>query len=329
MSHLVGLSNVLVDALYQVSDEVITSFGMSKGEASDDPARVAFARKFAEESPVPPVLVPGGSVGNVMANAALVGLETVACGAAGNDSAGCLYRQEMVRAGVKDRVVSRDGVTGTVFSFVTPDAQRTMVFDLGCAQDYHIAHVPVEEIERAGVFHTSVYELQGGMRASALHAMRVARNVGVRVGLDLANSKMVASECDFYQDLVKECVDVVFGNEDEALSFAGESDVKHAARKMAGLCALAVVTVGSLGTLVASKNAVLHVPAARTSLRDTTGAGDAQRAGFYYGLLMTGQLHTAALCGGYVAARVCEVMGPRLPHRISDLDLIVDCRHHC
>jgi len=322
MPQLIGLTNVLVDAIYQVPDEVVSEFGLNKGEVSDDPEKVALARKFAAKTLLQPALVPGGSVGNVMANAARAGIETSVLGAGADDDAGRLYRKGLAAAGAQDHVITRDGVTGRVFSFVTPDAQRTMVFDLGCAHDYHIADVPAQELCKASVFHTSVYELQGRMRDPALHAIHTARAAGVKIGLDLADSRLVSAEHDFYHDLVKEGIHYLFGNEQEMEAFIGTDDAYVALLELATMCEVGVITLGRNGAYLTSEQGDFHVPSTRTTLRDTTGAGDAHRAGFYYGLLHSNKVNIAGICASYLAARVCETIGPRLQENIINLEII-------
>ena len=56
-----------------------------------------------------------------------------------------------------------------------------------------------------------------------LAALRAARSAGARVSLDLASYNVVAQSRDFLADIVREYVDILIANEDEARAFTGRS----------------------------------------------------------------------------------------------------------
>lgn len=74
---------------------------------------------------------------------------------------------------------------------------------------------------------------------------------------------------------------------------------------------LAVVTLGDEGCIAASRgaDAVLGIPAFEVSVRDTTGAGDAFRAGLIWALLAGRGIKAVLRAANAVAALNCEALG--------------------
>ncbi len=71
------------------------------------------------------------------------------------------------------------------------------------------------------------------------------------------------------------------------------------------------VTLGSEGCYVATRDEHVVVPAFKTIVRDTIGAGDAFAAGFLYGQLEKGTLYHSGLCGNYLASKCITELGAR------------------
>lgn len=82
---------------------------------------------------------------------------------------------------------------------------------------------------------------------------------------------------------------------------------------------LAVVTLGEEGCIATPRGAdvVIEIPAFGVSVRDTTGAGDAFRAGFIWALLAGQGVQSVLRAANAVAALNCEALGAQagLPTR--------------
>jgi len=74
---------------------------------------------------------------------------------------------------------------------------------------------------------------------------------------------------------------------------------------------IVVVTLGEKGCFIASDKKKLRVPAFKTEVVDTTGAGDAFAAGFLYGMLKSYDLESCGKLGNFVAARCIAQVGAR------------------
>jgi sulfofructose kinase len=76
-------------------------------------------------------------------------------------------------------------------------------------------------------------------------------------------------------------------------------------------CRLAAATLGQEGVLAFDGNQLLHTPAYRVPVVDTTGAGDIFHAGFIYGLLQDWPLERQLEFACAAAALNCTEVGAR------------------
>ena len=110
--------------------------------------------------------------------------------------------------------------------------------------------------------------------------------------------------------LVRDYVDIVFANEDEAKTFACEAEPLNALQCISEMCELAVVKIGIKGAMIKHGDEVVHVGILAAAKRvDTTGAGDFYAAGFLAGLCENLSLRQCGTIGAITAGKVIEVVG--------------------
>ncbi len=103
-------------------------------------------------------------------------------------------------------------------------------------------------------------------------------------------------------------VDMLFSNQYEAermLEYAGA----HSPQEMVDGLGLWVITRGAEGIDLVTTERVERVPAIRTEVQDTTGAGDSFRAGFYAGKYRGMSDRDAAVIGTATASFTVETVG--------------------
>ncbi|MFO7725627.1 MAG: PfkB family carbohydrate kinase [Oceanipulchritudo sp.] len=147
--------------------------------------------------------------------------------------------------------------------------------------------------------------------------LKSAREAGCTISLDLASFEVVEATRDILPDILRNYVDLLFANEDEAATFTRGSrdDLAKLASELADYCELAVVKGGREGAWLARKgDEVLHVPAVPgITATDTTGAGDYWAAGFLTAWLRGKPLETCAAWGARLGAEIVQVIGAELP----------------
>ncbi|MCQ2335014.1 MAG: adenosine kinase [Paludibacteraceae bacterium] len=309
MKKILGLGNALTDILLHVSDEDVRSLGVSKGGMhliSFDQA-LSLQQQF---SLVRRSMIAGGSAANTVNAIAALGGKASFVGKLGEDEIGQFFRQDMVKNGVENpRFFTSELISGCCTVLITPDSERTMCTYLGAAANMTPEDITPGMFTGYDIFHVEGYILQNHELIEK--AIRLAKEAGLKVSIDLASYTVINENKEFLTELVKNYVDIVFANEDEALAYTG-LDPEGALRVLADQCEIAIVKIGSRGSMVMRGDENYRVPAVGTKCVDTTGAGDYYAGGFLYALASGQNLLDCARIGTITAGRVCEVVGAKL-----------------
>jgi len=208
-----------------------------------------------------------------------------------------------------------DTPTGKVLSIVTPDAQRSMFTDLGASSLLDPADVTSQMFSDTAIALVEGYLLFN--RDLMMAAVKAAKAAGTLVALDLASFEVVNASQDILPDLVKEYVDILIANEDEAKAYTGESDESAALEKLSVNVTYAVLKVGSRGSYIWHNNTVTRIePVKGNDPVDTTGAGDLWAAGFLYGIANGLSIEKSGRLGSMCGYEVCQVMGAQIPEQV-------------
>ncbi|MBL0714918.1 MAG: adenosine kinase [Desulfosarcina sp.] len=307
---IVGIGSALVDILVAASDEFVECTGVPKGGmVYFDPPAIDRVLQDAVERPQ---VVPGGAACNTITGVARLGGDTRFLGKRGNDEFGDLFETELTRHGVETMLIKAPTPTGRVLSLITPDSQRTMLTYLGASAEMARAEIPVENFQEVAVALIEGYLVYN--RELFQYAMQTAHAAGARIALDLASFTVVEENHRDLKAIVRQYVDILIANEDEACAFTGQQDETAALRILADQAELAVVKLGARGSLIAHGDQVFTVsPYGDDGVVDTTGAGDLWASGFLYGLVHGMSLdqcgRLASLCG----YEVCRGIGAAIP----------------
>lgn len=114
-----------------------------------------------------------------------------------------------------------------------------------------------------------------------------------------------------YKKIIKNYVDIVFANEEEAKSFTGK-EPEEALNDFAELCDIAVVKIGKKGSMIKKGKDIRYINSIDAKSVDTTGAGDLYAAGFIYGLIKGYSLDKCGSFGSVLAGKTIEVVGPKM-----------------
>jgi sugar/nucleoside kinase (ribokinase family) len=193
---------------------------------------------------------------------------------------------------------------------VSPDSERTMATYLGAAAELTPADFSLP------VFKNYEYAYMEGYLVFNHELIKtgveMAKAAGLKVAIDLASFNVVEANLDFLKDLIKNNVDIVFANEEEAKSFTGKEPLE-ALNEIAEMCELAIVKVGKNGSYIKRGDELVKVGTIKANAIDTTGAGDSYAAGFFYGLTQNYDLETCGKIAALVSGKVVEVIGANLP----------------
>ena len=304
---VVGIGNAIVDAVAEADDSLLAKEDLPKGSMTlIDGARADALRTRMGAA----VEVCGGSAANTMVGVARLGGAAGYVGKVRDDAAGAVFRRDIEAAGVSfpTPAAAEGAATARCLVFVTPDAQRTMTTYLGACVELGPTDIDPDYIARARLLYMEGYLWDPPAAKDAFRkALGIAHAAGGRVCLSLSDSFCVDRHREELRDLVANHIDVLFANEDEAMSLYEVVDFDAALAAARADCAVVALTRSAKGSVVAGEGAVHTIEAAPVGrVVDTTGAGDLYAAGFLSGLARGFDL---ARCGRLAALTAGEILG--------------------
>ncbi len=303
------MGNALVDVLAVLDNDVLLDeLSLPKGSMQliDADKRTLIFDKIASFNPK---IATGGSASNTSLALAKMGISCGFIGKVGRDHYGEFYVQEMQNAGVIPHFISQDAPSGTAMTLITPDGERTFGTYLGIAAELSDRELDPNIFRMYNYFYIEGYLVQNYSLIE--EAMSLAKKLGITVAIDLASFNVVESNREFLQKLIREYVDIVFANEEEAKSLTGKP-AEAALLEISSQVEIAVVKIGSKGSWIMRGNEKVHVPAFSAKMIDATAAGDFYAAGFFYGLVHGANLEQCGKIGTLLASNVIEVVGTKL-----------------
>jgi sugar/nucleoside kinase (ribokinase family) len=306
------MGNALVDVIAHADEEFLVEHGLVKGSMTlVEQDRVVALHESLETA----VEMSGGSAANTMCGVASLGGRAAYIGKVNTDDLGEVFGHDMRAVGVAFAGVPTRSptATGRCLIVVTPDAERTMNTCLGTSSLLSVDDVDDDVIAAGAVLYMEGYLFDRDAAKQAFrHAAGVAHRHGRTVSLTLSDSFCVDRHRDDFRDLVRDSVDVLFGNRDELLSLYQVESFDDAVAAVRAECELAVITTGSQGCVIVNADDVVAVPAVPVErVIDTTGAGDLFAAGFLFGLTTGHDLVRCGRLGAIAAAEVISHVGPR------------------
>ena len=314
---VVGAGTAIVDLLVRVDDDFL-SRELPDGRGNTtwvDAARLdeligsLQARGFLLEK------APGGSTGNLLCGLSELGCGTRFLGWLGLDDDGVYYRDTFAESGgdVRSFKYHASKHTGRCLSLVSPDADRSMVTDLGASAEMNADGILPSDLDGANLLHTEGYLCGLKDRTFLPRLLERAKNAGIPVSFDLASYGIVREYRDTLRDYLDHYVDIVFANELEAAEFAGTNDPESMLDAFSRLCPVAAVKLGSLGSIIRMNGRTVRIAPEHADAVDATGAGDLWQAGFLFGWLHHAAPEVCGRIGSILGAAAVSNFGARLP----------------
>jgi sugar/nucleoside kinase (ribokinase family) len=307
---IVGIGSALIDILAHEDDEFLAKTRAVKGGMK------YVDREFIElavsQTSKKPTIVPGGSACNTVIGIGRLGGSARFVGKSGNGEMARLFETDLKKSNVDPALFKSLSPTGRVLSIITPDAQRTMLTFLGAASEAQPQEMTEKCFEDAAIVHIEGYLLFNEDLIMA--ALKGAKAAGARVSLDLASFTVVEASKTFLKKIVKDFVDILIANEDEAKTFTGHRDETKAMRSLSDSAQIAALKVGERGSYISHDGKIIYIDAMGSGAAvDTTGAGDLWASGFLFGLVNGYGLEKCGKLGSACGYEVCQVVGANIP----------------
>lgn len=309
---VVGLGNAIVDVFASVEDAFLDTHDIRKnGMTLIDEERADALVQAAPEGPQ----LSGGSGANTIVGISSFGGRAGYIGKVAKDPLGDVFRKDMNESGIpfETPALEEGPATARCVVFVTPDGARSMNTFLGASVLFSPSDIQEDMVRDAAILYLEGYLFdQEAAKAAFVHASEIAKAAGRKVALTLSDGFCVERHRDSFLHLIKNHVDIVFANEDEALSLYQTKDFDEAVARMREDTGLAAITRSEKGSVVIGPDGVVAVAAEPVSkVVDTTGAGDQYAAGFLFGVSRELPLETCARLGHIAASEVISHYGPR------------------
>lgn len=307
---VLGVGNALIDIITMLeNDALLETYGLPRGSMTLVDATLS-EKIYLATGNLKREMTTGGSAANTIRSLASLGGKCGYLGKIGDDELGRIFKEEFEKKGIKTHLAFSEKDTGRVMGLVSPDSERTMATYLGAAADLLPADFNSSILSGYQYLYMEGYLVQDHELIKM--GFDLAKLTGLKTSIDLASFNVVEANLEFLRQLIKDSVDIVFANEEEALAFTGKAP-EEALKEIASMCEIAVVKVGKEGSFIQRGDEKLKVDAIKANPVDTTGAGDSYAAGFLYGLTQGYNLEKCGNIAALVSGKVVEVMGANLP----------------
>lgn len=310
-----GIGNALVDIDIEIDEALLSSLEIDKGLMTliDQSRHQALLKELHDK---PRLMACGGSAANTVIAAQQLGGQCFYSCKVANDASGDFFWRDLVERGIHTNLTADNreaGHTGKCFVFVTPDADRTMNTHLGITETLSVNEVNEQAIRNANFVYIEGYLAPSATaKAAAMKTKAIADAAGVKTSLTLSDPNMTRYFRDDLIDMIGSGVDLLFCNEDEALSFTESSTLGEAAKALQKYAKSLAITRGANGSVIYDGQGYIEIPAYKTQLKDTVGAGDIYAGALLQGLSDQQDITMAGHQASMAAAKIVAKVGPRL-----------------
>lgn len=316
-----AFGSALVDIQLHVSDSAFATLGIAKGNMyltersrQEEALKKLLGDRITQFDQAQEKLqtAAGGSAANTVYGISQLGGKAGLCGKVAHDNFGTLYIRHMHDSGVLFNEKKVNGMTGSCIVLISDDAQRTMLTCLGVSSE-----IAYEDIDEELLTQSSYAYLEGYLFDSELATGTLLRSVetgkkhGVKIALTASDAFCVERHKALLLQLIKENVDLLFANAQEAQALTETDNTDSAIKALAGLCKQVAVTDGARGSTLCFNGEVKKIASYMVSPLDTTGAGDSYAAGLLFGITHGYTLENSGKLASFFASRVVSQIGPR------------------
>lgn len=309
MKKILGIGNALVDVLIRLQDDnFLKEQNLPKGSMQlvDKELSDKLYRVIKQKSPQ---LASGGSAANTIHGLAKLGSPTAYIGKIGNDEFGTIFSSDLINNNISPILLKGTNETGRALTFISPDSERTFATYLGAAIELNANDLNEKQFDGFDFLHLEGYLVFNHELVEK--AVVLAKSKNMKISMDLASYNVVDANKDFLIQTIKKSIDIVFANEEESKSLTGQ-EPEQALNTIADMCEVAIVKVGSKGSMVKRGSEIAKTSAIKAKAIDTTGAGDLFASGFLHGFSQNWPLVKCIKLGSLTAGKVVETLGAKI-----------------
>ena len=307
---ILGIGNAIVDVICKVEESFLDQNDLVKGNMKlifdqNEFQNLLSSLKIEKT-------ISGGSVANSIVGLSQLKNEVGFIGKISDDDLG-----EKYEIGLKSENVNyiyskkkEDLPTGTCLILVTPDSERTMCTFLGTAGKINENDVNVDALKKSEMIFLEGYLWDEGEPKKAFDK---AINNSNKVAMSLSDKFCVDRHKSHFLDLVKNKLDIVFGNEEEIMSLINTNNFDEVINFAKEVNKLMIVTRGEKGAVSIKGGSVIETGIKKNlNIVDLTGAGDLFASGYLHGYLNNFSQKDCLEKGTEMSSKIIQQMGARL-----------------
>ncbi len=307
---ILGIGNAIVDVICKVDDNFISQNGLTKSTMKlifdENEFKKLLTNLKIEKT------VSGGSVANSIVGLSQLGNKVGFIGKVNEDDLGGKYENGLKKENVEYFYSKKkeELPTGTCLILITPDSERTMCTFLGIAGKINENDVDVSAVKNSEITFLEGYLWDEGDPKKAFNKAIQNSN---KTAMSLSDLFCVERHKPHFLDLVKNKLDIVFANEQEALSLTDSKNFDEVISFGKQLGKLIVITRGEKGSIAIQKNEVFECGSKKDlKIVDLTGAGDLFAAGFLHGHVNNLSLKESLEKGTEMSSNIIQKIGARI-----------------
>ena len=306
---ILGIGNAIVDIICKVEESFLSENNLTKSTmrlVDETEFKKLLSNLKIEET------VSGGSVANSIIGLSQLGNKVGFIGKVNEDDLGSKYEDGLKKENVEYFYSKKkeELPTGTCLILITPDSERTMCTFLGIAGKINENDVDVSAVKNSEITFLEGYLWDEGDPKKAFNKAIQNSN---KVAMSLSDLFCVERHKPHFLDLVKNKLDIVFANEQEALSLIDTKNFDEIISFSKQLEKIIVITRGEKGSIAIQKNKVVECNSKKDlKIVDLTGAGDLFAAGFLHGHVNNLPLKESLGKGTEMASKIIQKIGARL-----------------
>ena len=307
---IVGIGNAIVDVICRVSENFIVENKLIKGTM-----KLTFDKKEFEKMLSGLEIektVSGGSVANSIVGLSQLDNKVGFIGKISDDKLGKEYEDGLKKENVKYfyKKKKEELPTGTCLILITPDSERTVYTFLGTAGKINQDDINLKIIKESELIFLEGYLWDEG---DPKRAFDISIENSRKVAMSLSDKFCVDRHKPHFLELVKNNLDIIFGNEDEIMSLIDTNDFNEVIQFGKSIEKILVITRGEKGSICVNKNTVQEFSAQKNlKIMDLTGAGDLFAAGFLHGFINGLDTEESLKKGTELSSKIIQKIGARI-----------------
>jgi sugar/nucleoside kinase (ribokinase family) len=317
---VVGIGNAMVDAIIPSNKAEVEKHQINRNSMNliDEELKNKLHQEYAIKK-----MIGGGSLGNSMFGITSFGGNGSFIGKIKKDEIGIFLQKDMISEGLQFPLgfTSPNISTGCCTIFVEEDGTRTMCTFLGAGSSINPDDISTEQIIGHKIAYLEGYLWDNENAKKAMKKMvDICKADKQQIAFTLSDLFCVDRHRDSFIELIKNDVDILFGNEEEICAMAKSISIKDSIEYAKSLNITTAITLAEKGSILIKNNNIIEIPAIHIDkVVDTTGAGDLFASGLLYGLCQNKELEICGHMASVAAAEIISHYGARPLNKLSNL----------